>query len=417
MRKKRLKSAKKYVIKHRRKTVHAVRRVHKHPAFFVPLMTFGALLTLGVAALLVMNRGSNPIPELVATDSKIVIVTDDGEEQTVPTRAEDVGELLERLEITLNEGDVVEPSTETEIVSDNFRVNVYRALPVTIFDGEKEIRALSAAATPRSIARQAGIEAYPEDELTLDPVEDFVTQGVIGQRLVVKRSTPINLNLYGTQLEMRTQAKTVREFLEEKDIKLAAGETVQPSLDAPIDTNNPVFVNKPGIKVETRTEEVAFDTRYVEDPNLTFGVTALRQHGSPGRRVVTYQVNIRTGERTPFHQITVRKPIDQVMARGTYINIPSNKQSVMAAAGISRGDFVYVDYIISRESGWNAAASNSSSGAYGLCQALPGSKMATAGSDWRTNAVTQLRWCHGYATGRYGSWAAAYNFWTANHWW
>jgi hypothetical protein len=88
----------------------------------------------------------------------------------------------------------------------------------------------------------------------------------------------------------------------------------------------------------------------------------------------------------------------------------------MAAAGISPSDYAYVNYIISRESGWNAAASNRSSGAFGLCQALPGSKMASAGSDWQTNPVTQLRWCSGYAK-KFGGWAGAYDYWLVHHWW
>jgi hypothetical protein len=56
-----------------------------------------------------------------------------------------------------------------------------------------------------------------------------------------------------------------------------------------------------------------------------------------------------------------------------------------------------------KESGWNVYASNSSSGAYGIPQALPGSKMASAGADWQTNAATQIAWGLGYISGRYGS--------------
>ncbi|MFT4230846.1 MAG: lytic transglycosylase domain-containing protein [Microbacterium sp.] len=56
-----------------------------------------------------------------------------------------------------------------------------------------------------------------------------------------------------------------------------------------------------------------------------------------------------------------------------------------------------------RESGWRVNAYNSSSGAYGIPQALPGSKMASAGSDWQTNAATQIKWGLGYIKGRYGS--------------
>jgi hypothetical protein len=56
-----------------------------------------------------------------------------------------------------------------------------------------------------------------------------------------------------------------------------------------------------------------------------------------------------------------------------------------------------------RESGWNYRAANPSSGAYGIPQSLPGSKMASAGSDWRTNPQTQIRWGIGYIKNRYGT--------------
>ncbi|MCW4459351.1 lytic transglycosylase domain-containing protein [Microbacterium sp. MPKO10] len=56
-----------------------------------------------------------------------------------------------------------------------------------------------------------------------------------------------------------------------------------------------------------------------------------------------------------------------------------------------------------RESGWNVYAHNASSGAYGIPQALPGSKMASAGADWQTNPATQITWGLGYIAGRYGS--------------
>ncbi|MDQ8701275.1 transglycosylase SLT domain-containing protein [Streptomyces sp. LHD-70] len=72
--------------------------------------------------------------------------------------------------------------------------------------------------------------------------------------------------------------------------------------------------------------------------------------------------------------------------------------------------------IVSHESGWNPSASNSSSGAYGLVQALPGSKMASAGSDWKTNPATQIKWGLDYMNDRYGSPVEAWNFWQANGW-
>ncbi|HKT05391.1 MAG TPA: lytic transglycosylase domain-containing protein [Rugosimonospora sp.] len=70
------------------------------------------------------------------------------------------------------------------------------------------------------------------------------------------------------------------------------------------------------------------------------------------------------------------------------------------------------------ESGWRATARNPSSGAYGIPQALPASKLATAGTDWRTNPATQIRWGLGYIRAAYGTPASAWAQWRARspHW-
>lgn len=61
-----------------------------------------------------------------------------------------------------------------------------------------------------------------------------------------------------------------------------------------------------------------------------------------------------------------------------------------------------IDRIFQRESRWNPLARNRTSGAYGIPQALPGSKMASEGADWRTNPVTQVKWGIKYVRARYG---------------
>jgi hypothetical protein len=70
--------------------------------------------------------------------------------------------------------------------------------------------------------------------------------------------------------------------------------------------------------------------------------------------------------------------------------------------------------IWNRESGWNYQAENPYSGAYGIPQALPGSKMATAGADWQTNPATQIKWGLGYIQSIYGTPCGAWNFELAN---
>ncbi|MEU4213074.1 transglycosylase SLT domain-containing protein [Streptomyces sp. NPDC026206] len=72
--------------------------------------------------------------------------------------------------------------------------------------------------------------------------------------------------------------------------------------------------------------------------------------------------------------------------------------------------------IVEHESGWKHTATNASSGAYGLVQALPGSKMASAGADWKTNPATQIKWGMDYMKDRYGSPCGAWTFWQAHNW-
>jgi hypothetical protein len=82
----------------------------------------------------------------------------------------------------------------------------------------------------------------------------------------------------------------------------------------------------------------------------------------------------------------------------------------------SAAQYAAFNKIVSHESGWNVNATNSSSGAYGLVQALPASKMSSAGSDWKTNPTTQIKWGLNYMNSRYGSPTAAWSFWKAHGW-
>ncbi|MFG2920528.1 lytic transglycosylase domain-containing protein [Streptomyces sp. NPDC048305] len=88
----------------------------------------------------------------------------------------------------------------------------------------------------------------------------------------------------------------------------------------------------------------------------------------------------------------------------------------MARQMMPADQFQCFSNIVTRESGWNYKAQNASSGAYGLVQALPGSKMASAGADWQTNPATQIKWGLSYMDNRYDSPCGAWSFWQANHW-
>ena len=82
--------------------------------------------------------------------------------------------------------------------------------------------------------------------------------------------------------------------------------------------------------------------------------------------------------------------------------------TIMLQKGFGLDQWPCLDKLWKKESGWNYKATNRSSGAYGIPQALPGKKMASAGSDWRTNPATQIKWGLGYIKGRYGTPCAAW---------
>ena len=75
-----------------------------------------------------------------------------------------------------------------------------------------------------------------------------------------------------------------------------------------------------------------------------------------------------------------------------------------------------LDKMWTRESNWRTTAENPSSHSYGIPQALPASKMATFGSDYRTNPATQIKWGLDYIKNRYGSPCQAWTFWQAHNW-
>jgi len=96
--------------------------------------------------------------------------------------------------------------------------------------------------------------------------------------------------------------------------------------------------------------------------------------------------------------------------------IQSYMHELVVEYGWSEEDYYSWIMIVKRESSFNPYAVNKKSKATGLCQALPGKKMASHGKDWRTNYKTQLRWCRDYIKYRYSTPNQAWAFWQSHHW-
>lgn len=387
-----------------------------HP-FGLPVALFVVLvlMTALVAGVLIWHDKRSPIVH--ASENYVVIVRHDDEKQIVPTNAKTVGDLLNRMHIEIDSSDRVEPAVDQPITGDNFLVNVYRSAPIAIVDGSGHKLVNSAAATARSVVTETGTTLYAEDTVDSGLTTNFVLQKSLGYRAVIDRATPMTLQLYGQPLSLRTHAKTVAELLKEKGIKLGKDDTLRPSAATAVTTGMEVVVVRNGVQVITLDEDIPAPVQNIIDASLSFGSSAVRQEGSPGKVTNTYQIKVENGyeiSRTLLQSVRVREPVTRIVAKGNTVNIPADKQAVMAAAGVSTGDYGYVDYIFSRESHWNAAAM-SSNGYAGLGQTRPATLSAACPS-WQTDPVCQTRFFSGYAQ-RYGGWAGAYNAWISKGWW
>jgi murein DD-endopeptidase MepM/ murein hydrolase activator NlpD len=122
----------------------------------------------------------------------------------------------------------------------------------------------------------------------------------------------------------------------------------------------------------------------------------------------------------PYHrsQITAAGRIDTARSALTADGAKRAARTLLPGHGWDAAQFGCLESLWNGESGWRWDAENPSSGAYGIPQALPASKMATAGADWRTNPLTQISWGLDYIAQRYGSPCQAWDFWQGHspHW-
>jgi uncharacterized protein YabE (DUF348 family) len=420
-----------YRFKHyRMQTRRAVRRLElryrNHPRLVPVVASLSVIGLIFILAVALRDQGTR-LTSSRLDDANIVILHADDETKVLPTREKTVGTLLENAGVQLKEGDIVEPSADTPIEEDDFRINVYRASPVIIEDDDTRVFAMSAGTTSRSIADQAGLEVHPEDHIQTEPSRDFLEDG-IGNKVTIKRSTPVVLNLYGASLPMRTLAKTVGELLESKQVTLAPDDTVQPSADTQITDELQVFVTRNGVQVITSEESIPMPVETIEDNSLSYGYVAVRQKGSEGKKSVTYQLELKNGvevNRSIIQEVVVTEPVKQIVARGTSgkfenfnsVGIPSrvfcgsphqynwkNIDTGNAALGRAMAEkkgwtgaqFNALLELWACESSWNERAGNPSSGAYGIPQSWPAEKMADTGacggSGYLTDPQIQISW-------------------------
>lgn len=286
----------------------------------------GSIILAGVFAFLTISRIASAYANDGSKHERHFVTIHDGDDAlTIKTDAKTVGEALERAKIDINEKDLVDPDKDQEIDSNNFHIDLYRARPVIIKNGNERKYLMTAQYDREKLAKEAGID--------------------LGKGGTLK-SVQENSNILETGLS------------EIYEVSLGDTETKYTKLSEKTTELNKIETPKEALVVEAPANIPAFTANPDE---------------------ATCKAWIR-------------------------------------AAGVAEKDVESAYYMITKESHCRYNATNRSSGAYGIPQALPGRKMASIGSDWETNPITQIKWMISYVNKRYGGWSGAVAWWNAHRW-
>jgi len=238
----------------------------------------------------------------------------------------------------------------------------------------------------------------------------------------------------GTAQHVTTTDVTVAQLLDDLQVTVGPHDSLSMPEGSPLRQDARIVLKRVRHASLTVSKSIPFTTRSTHDSQMLAGRTQLVRPGRDGLARITYAVVYIDGRevgRTKIHTVVVRVPKPRVVKIGTkqraavatrgatFASSAGSPKDIarqlVAARGWSSGQFDCLVTLWDHESGWNVHAANAS-GAYGIPQAVPGDKMASAGPDWQNSALTQIKWGLGYVADRYGTPCGAWSFWQNNGW-
>lgn len=277
-----------------------------------------------------------------------------------------------------------------------------------------EMNVVTSKTKVADILDEKHIILLPEEKVTPD---ENTTIGANGEIIITEKTAQEEVaELVSNETETTTKEENTNEL----------------SMDMISQAYNPItektIVEVQSIPFETVTKNVSNGASETKDQVL--------QEGKEGKKEVTYRVKYQNDveiERTEISSVVLEEPVNkivQVRAKQTTSRSSSSRTYISgsvaeyqayararcSAYGWSTADFNCLVALWNKESKWNPNAYNAGSGAYGIPQALPASKMATAGTDYRTNYKTQINWGLSYISSRYGSPSAAWSHSKSTGW-
>ena len=280
----------------------------------------GAILML-VGGLFFVNQAlADATKPATKAGEKLVTIYDRGAEKTIVTKARTIREALKLAKFSIDERqDVVEPSLDSEMVAEKYNINIFRARPITIVDGNKRLKVTTAEQTPALIAKAAGIEVFEEDKTTLSNSDNMAVDGA-NMVMKIDRASMVNFVLYGKESVIRTHAKTVGELLKEKNINPKKDDTLSVDRSAKIIPGMKIELWRNGKQTITAEEDVKFEVEKIQDANRDSGYREVKQAGENGKKNVTYEVEMKNGvevSRKEIASVVTKEPKKQIEIVGT----------------------------------------------------------------------------------------------------
>ncbi len=354
-----------------------------------------------------------------AGGGKSVSLRIDGQQRRVHTTASTVQGVLKAAHVSVGSHDLVAPDLGSP-VRDGGQIVIDRGhlLHLTVAGASRDVWV-----TADSVSEALAQLGYGPAELVSvsrsKRLGDGVTDISIGAPKLVL------LRVDGQTVAVTTAGPTVQQAIADSGIALGAHDRLSVPRGSAVHDNQVITIQRVTYRTTVEQVSVPYSVEHIDDPDSYVGTNSVARAGRNGLSRLTYQlvyVDGRLAGRVHVSTQVVSPPVNEQDRTGTKQATsvsPSQAQQIaegmVADRGWGDGQFSCLLSLWNKESGWRTDAANSS-GAYGIPQALPGSKMASAGPDWQHNAMTQISWGLSYIAGVYGTPCSAWAHSQATNW-
>lgn len=383
-------------------------------------MSVAKTIALSLASIMAISLAGLGVNLVFGRDVTLVV---DGEPSALTVIYGSVADVLAREDVSIGPRDRVSHDL-SEIVTDGMMIIVDYARPIDLtLDGDTGTY-WTYSTTVAGVIDDLGLG---ESSLRVS-VNRLTSVPRDGLTLTLQTGHDVVVTAAGKKQEVHAFG-TVANALIELGLTWDGDDIITPDPSSILSDDLAITLIVVEQKTVVRDKDIPFKVDDTKDPKKPKGEVTVTTKGVKGTMKETVTQTLHDGKvvaEEVTNQEVIKQPITQVQTTGTkpadvLANVtPGSAQAIaydqVIARGWSDADFQCLVNLWQKESGWRWNAENRYSGAYGIPQALPGSKMASAGSDWRTNPATQIKWGLGYIKGRYKTPCGAWNFFLSHGW-